>query len=58
MIVTVDGIKHVLHITLKHEHGDVPFDDRIEYRINREMPQGERQDANQQLSLFDDSIPS
>ncbi len=54
MIVTVDGNKYVLHVTLKHDHSDVPFDDRIEYRILPESLPCSQRAADRQLSLFKD----
>jgi len=50
LIVTVDDMQYALQITVVHSNPPgVPFDNRIEYRIERVLPApaGERQ-----LSLF------
>jgi len=56
MNVTVDGNKYVLQIVVKHNHAEVPFDNRIEFRILSEDASENELAACRQLSRFDDPI--
>jgi hypothetical protein len=59
MVVTVDGIKHVLNISVKHNHSEeVPFDNRIDYRILSESAPSSQEAEFRQLFLFDDPTDS
>jgi hypothetical protein len=58
MIVTVDGSKYVLHVIVKHNHSDVPFDNRVEYRILGDVSRDCPSFIGRQLSLFDEPRPS